>query len=122
MSALATAALAVSTLPWPKVHSLTGCTELHSREFVTCDDCPDFDLCLGCFADGEHGHDPSHAFHETIEHSVDDMIKTLCAPGRGVHHAALCDGCDKASVGLFRVRYHITNNMSRPSSEYVTSA
>lgn len=76
---------------------LTNRLELHSREFVTCDDCPDFDLCLNCFAEGEHGHDPSHGFHETIEHSVDGEIKALCAPGRGVQHAAICDGCDKAS-------------------------
>lgn len=95
--------------------------ELSAREFVTCNDCPDFDLCLNCFADGEHGHDPSHAFHETIEHSVDVKIKALCAPGRGVHHAAICDGCDKASTQT-RLKYLLTNNTTRLLLGCVTSA
>lgn len=76
---------------------------------------------MTCFAEGEHGHDPSHAFHETIEHSVDGEIKALCAPGRGVHHAAVCDGCDKASVTLVLLTHHFINSISRALVVFVTS-
>lgn len=120
MSALAIVASAVSVKQQTYSLPLTNRAELHSREFVTCDDCPDFDLCLTCFAEGEHGHDPSHGFHETIEHSVDGEIKALCAPGRGVHHAAICDGCDKASITLAPLT-HFINSTSRPLLEFVTS-
>ena len=73
--------------------------EMPAHHFVTCLDCPDYDLCVSCFQDGEHGHDPAHAFDaqdgETIKE--DPTIETLCAPGRGVRHDAICDGCDKVS-------------------------
>ncbi|KIX06866.1 uncharacterized protein Z518_04842 [Rhinocladiella mackenziei CBS 650.93] len=77
---------------------------LPAHNFVTCQDCPDFDLCLACFREGEHGHDPSHAFEpqETEERMVEPVIKTLCAPGRGVRHEAICDGCEQ---GIFGVRH-----------------
>lgn len=70
--------------------------ELPAREFVTCVACPDFDLCLNCFQDGEHGHDPSHTF-EPLD-ALDTLptpVKALCAPGRGVRHDAICDGCEQ---------------------------
>ncbi|KAJ9623020.1 hypothetical protein H2204_011278 [Knufia peltigerae] len=74
--------------------------QLPRRDFVTCQDCPDFDLCLRCFQDGEHGHDPSHAFEPQDNTESNTEIKTLCAPGRGIRHDALCDGCDKSIYGV----------------------
>ncbi|KIV82004.1 hypothetical protein PV11_04145 [Exophiala sideris] len=76
--------------------------QMPAREFVTCQDCPDFDLCFSCFQNGEHGHDPSHAFsiQESAEFSVENQIKALCAPGRNVCHNAICDGCDKDIYGI----------------------
>ncbi|EXJ85760.1 hypothetical protein A1O1_06128 [Capronia coronata CBS 617.96] len=73
-------------------------SQLPAREFVTCRTCPDFDLCFTCFQDGEHGHDPSHGFEPqgTVDDMVDPAIKVLCAPGRGIRHDAICDGCDMA--------------------------
>ena len=80
------------------VPKLTRPIELPSREFVTCCDCPDFDLCLNCFRFDEHGHNPSHTFTETTENSVGAEVEALLRPGRGVRHEALCDGCDQVST------------------------
>ena len=70
--------------------------------FVTCDDCPDFDLCVDCFAHGAHGHDPSHKFEAVSNDSMEVLrVQHLLAPGRGTIHAATCDGCDKVSLASF---------------------
>ena len=82
------------------VMDLTDSTlEMPAREFVTCQECPDYDLCLSCFHDNEHGHDPAHAFEaQDLEATkADPAIQTLCGPGRGIKHDAICDGCDKVS-------------------------
>ncbi|RVX74958.1 hypothetical protein B0A52_01235 [Exophiala mesophila] len=70
------------------------------RDLVNCEDCADFDLCLICFTNGDHGHDPSHTFNEAVKYSLDSGVRALCAPGRGVRHEAVCDGCDKAIIGV----------------------
>jgi next-to-BRCA1 protein 1 len=78
-----------------------GQLELPAREFVTCGVCPDFDLCVSCFLDGDHGHDPSHAFEpQEASDRVNPYIKALCAPGRNIRHDAICDGCDKVSCAV----------------------
>ncbi|KIY02534.1 uncharacterized protein Z520_00999 [Fonsecaea multimorphosa CBS 102226] len=75
---------------------------LSAGECVTCQECPDYDLCLSCFQDGQHGHDPSHTFEardsDKVKYNLD--IQTLCRPGRGVRHDAICDGCEQAIYGV----------------------
>ena len=73
-----------------------------ARDFVTCQECPDYDLCLSCFQDSEHGHDPAHTFEAQEPEAVkgDMAIKALCAPGRGVRHDAICDNCDEVSAEI----------------------
>ncbi|OAL38758.1 hypothetical protein AYO20_01964 [Fonsecaea nubica] len=75
---------------------------MSAGECVTCQECPDYDLCFACFQDGLHGHDPSHAFEARESERVKDNVNitTLCRPGRGVRHDAICDGCDKAIYGV----------------------
>ena len=74
--------------------------EMSARDFVTCQECPDFDLCFSCFQDGDHGHDPAHRFEAQYPEIVESRpdIKALCAPGRNVRHDAICDGCDEVSI------------------------
>src|SRR5690348_6416094 len=87
---------------WLEISSMTTnlLLELPGSEFVTCKDCPDFDLCLMCFRIGTHGHHPGHRFQPVGDESnlVSSEIRALCAPGRGVTHNAICDGCDKVGA------------------------
>jgi next-to-BRCA1 protein 1 len=80
-------------------------TEMPAREFFTCQECPDYDLCSSCFRDNDHGHDPSHSFEAQEPDAVKDdvAIKALCAPGRGVRHEAICDGCNEVSFPTTRL-------------------
>lgn len=69
--------------------------------FVTCQDCEDFDLCLACHESSAHGHHPGHTFKPASAETVlTSTAKALCAPGRNVSHAAICDGCDKPIFGV----------------------
>jgi len=79
---------------------LTPELELPEREFVTCKDCPDFDLCFLCFSCDEHGHHPGHQFEPVANDTtkITPRIMSLCGSGRGVVHQAICDGCEKASL------------------------
>jgi next to BRCA1 gene 1 protein len=74
--------------------------EMPAREFVTCQVCSDFDLCWSCFQEDYHGHDPAHGFEprdvDTVPSDGTDFL-ALCAPGRDVPHAAICDGCEEVS-------------------------
>jgi next to BRCA1 gene 1 protein len=74
-------------------------TEISVEELVSCIDCADYDLCMICFSQGEHGHHPAHRFQPVSEDSpnISSRILSLCEAGRGVAHAAICDGCDKVS-------------------------
>ncbi|KAK5449573.1 hypothetical protein LTS15_008648 [Exophiala xenobiotica] len=74
--------------------------QMPKREFVTCQNCPDFDLCLCCFMDGEHGHHPSHTFEPQGSPEHLPEVAALCAPGRNVRHNAICDGCDESIFGV----------------------
>jgi next to BRCA1 gene 1 protein len=66
------------------------------REFVTCADCEDYDLCLPCHLAEKHGHHPGHTFQPaTTETSLNAIGEILCKAGRNVRHNAICDGCDK---------------------------
>ncbi|KAH7053129.1 hypothetical protein B0J12DRAFT_739257 [Macrophomina phaseolina] len=69
--------------------------------FVTCVDCEDYDLCMSCHVGSQHGHHPGHAFKPAAPGSkVGPLAEFLCAPGRNVRHAAVCDGCDKFIYGV----------------------
>jgi next-to-BRCA1 protein 1 len=71
------------------------------EQCVVCQDCKDFDLCITCLRNGEHGHDPRHTFaraDSTLILTRDE--EALLARGRNAHHAALCDSCDKSIVGI----------------------
>jgi next to BRCA1 gene 1 protein len=74
-------------------------TELPVGELVSCTDCADYDLCMMCFSQGDHGHHPAHVFQPVSKDSphISSHILSLCKAGRGFRHAAICDGCDKVS-------------------------
>ncbi|RMZ85492.1 hypothetical protein DV737_g727, partial [Chaetothyriales sp. CBS 132003] len=77
-------------------------TELPAIDFITCTDCPDFDLCMTCFRNNEHGHHPGHVFEpvDKREDTVSPKIKFLCKAGRSAFHHATCDGCSKHITGV----------------------
>ena len=80
---------------------------LPEREFITCDDCDDYDLCIPCHGGNKHGHNPAHTFKPATEETVLPMqAANLLAAGRNVRHEAICDGCDKA---IFGVRHKCLN-------------
>jgi next-to-BRCA1 protein 1 len=83
-----------------------GSLEFPDNRFVTCTDCDDYDLCIPCHEGNKHGHHPGHAFKPTTANAVGPLAEFLCAPGRNVKHAALCDGCDKP---IFGVRHKCLN-------------
>jgi len=74
---------------------------LAEREFVTCDTCEDFDLCIKCHSDDKHGHHPAHGFKPATEDTVlSAASKAKLAVGRDARHNAICDGCDKHIRGV----------------------
>ena len=74
---------------------------LPEREFVTCQTCEDFDLCVKCHSDNKHGHHPSHPFKPATEDTfLSNVAESLLAPGRNNRHNAICDGCDKKIYGV----------------------
>ncbi|KAI9671945.1 MAG: hypothetical protein M1817_002324 [Caeruleum heppii] len=79
-----------------------ACVEVYPESrFVTCTSCPDYDICLSCLFKSKHGHHPAHAFEPaTPETNMTPVAAKLCQPGRGKHHAAICDGCDKDIRGV----------------------
>ncbi|KAK0636325.1 hypothetical protein B0T17DRAFT_483001 [Bombardia bombarda] len=75
--------------------------ELPEVEFVHCTTCEDFDLCRACFAKNRHGHHPKHGFAAAVEGTrLEPVVAHRLAPGRSQAHNAICDGCDKAILGI----------------------
>lgn len=79
---------------------------------MSCDNCPDFDLCGDCFAEDQHGHHPGHAFRPVSEENFvgASHLYAKFDAGRGVVHDALCDGCDKVSG----ISYQVASTMLIP--------
>ncbi|RAO73014.1 uncharacterized protein BHQ10_009026 [Talaromyces amestolkiae] len=76
--------------------------EFSESTMVHCDNCEDYDLCIGCLLKNVHGHNPAHAFSIIKEHQLGlkSLVLSRCRPGRHYHHAAICDGCEKRIVGV----------------------
>lgn len=74
----------------------TDCSEFDERQMVVCKNCADYDLCYSCLSGNEHGHNPAHEFAIIYDDKLGGKkpLQTLCLPGRGQLHAALCDGCN----------------------------
>jgi next to BRCA1 gene 1 protein len=72
-------------------------TEFPGEELVTCTNCADYNLCMMCFSLGDHGHHPAHRFQPVSadRSNISSRVLSLCEAGRGLAHAAICDGCDK---------------------------
>ena len=74
---------------------------LPEREFVTCSDCDDFDLCVACHIENKHGHHPAHGFRPATDETVLPLhAEAMLSPGRNIRHNAICDGCDNAIYGV----------------------
>ncbi|EEQ90269.2 ZZ type zinc finger domain-containing protein [Blastomyces dermatitidis ER-3] len=73
--------------------------DFNEKELVTCQDCPDYDLCFTCLLEDRHGHHPGHSFSLIVdgEFQSKGLVMSTCQPGRGRYHAAICDGCNKVS-------------------------
>ncbi|KAG0651986.1 ZZ-type zinc finger-containing [Hyphodiscus hymeniophilus] len=75
--------------------------EFPEESFVTCTSCEDYDLCIPCHTDNNHGHHPKHGFTPVVEDTVlEPIAQALLAPGRNSGHNAICDGCDKYIYGV----------------------
>ncbi|CAG8951535.1 hypothetical protein HYFRA_00007451 [Hymenoscyphus fraxineus] len=75
--------------------------ELTEENFVTCTSCDDFDLCINCHVDVQHGHHPKHGFVPAVEDAnLSVVAQALLGPGRNIGHNAVCDGCDKYIYGV----------------------
>ena len=69
--------------------------DLPKRMLASCNECPDYDLCMACIVANKHGHHPGHSFTGDGPHSP--TVQSLLAPGRNVRHHAICDNCEKVS-------------------------
>ncbi|KAL3436021.1 hypothetical protein BDV09DRAFT_166095 [Aspergillus tetrazonus] len=76
--------------------------EFDEGKMVSCADCDDFDLCITCILGHKHGHHPSHTFVLLGDHDagLKNLVLSRCKPGRGYHHAAICDGCESHITGV----------------------
>ncbi|KAL4971559.1 hypothetical protein BDW66DRAFT_145940 [Aspergillus desertorum] len=76
--------------------------EFNEGKMVSCADCDDFDLCITCILGHKHGHHPSHTFVLLGDHDtgLKNLVLSRCRPGRGYHHAAICDGCESHITGV----------------------
>ncbi|OJD13597.1 hypothetical protein AJ78_05966 [Emergomyces pasteurianus Ep9510] len=76
--------------------------DFNEKELVTCQDCPDYDMCFTCLLEDRHGHHPGHSFSLIVdgEFQSKSLVMSTCQPGRGRYHAAICDGCNKSIKGV----------------------
>ncbi|KAG9531793.1 hypothetical protein KCU93_g1492, partial [Aureobasidium melanogenum] len=74
---------------------------LPDRDFVTCIQCDDYDLCLNCHTTNTHGHHPGHHFKPAVDGAALSLAQEALLPaGRNFRHTAICDGCDKMIHGV----------------------
>lgn len=74
---------------------------LPEKEFVTCNACDDYDLCMECHISNKHGHHPGHGFKAASPGThLPALADFLCNAGRNVRHSAVCDGCEKFIYGV----------------------
>ncbi|THZ00102.1 hypothetical protein D6C95_04395 [Aureobasidium pullulans] len=74
---------------------------LPDRDFVTCIQCDDYDLCLNCHTLNAHGHHPGHHFKPAVDGADLSLAQEALLPaGRNFRHTAICDGCDKMIHGV----------------------
>ncbi|KAH0542040.1 hypothetical protein FGG08_003504 [Glutinoglossum americanum] len=85
-----------------RTRTCNSCIEVFpDSNFVTCNVCDDYDLCIPCHVSMKHGHHPRHDFKPaTDDVKLDGLSKALLSPGRNLHHYAICDGCDKSIYGV----------------------
>ncbi|KAI9784273.1 MAG: hypothetical protein M1839_002334 [Geoglossum umbratile] len=85
-----------------RTRTCNSCIEVFpDSNFVTCNVCDDYDLCLPCHVLMKHGHHPRHDFRPaTVDVKLDGLSKALLSPGRNLQHYAICDGCDKPIYGV----------------------
>ena len=84
--------------PFSSLGFITDSTaEVPAEELVTCTNCADYDLCMVCFSIDDHGHHPAHRFQPVSADTsrISSHVLSMCEAGRGLAHAAICDGCDK---------------------------
>lgn len=96
--------------PYPsRGYILITSPEFDESKLVTCEDCPDYDLCITCLIKDEHGHHPGHSFAliQDREFALKNLVMAHCRPGRHHRHAAICDGCDKVCYPLFESNYRV---------------
>ncbi|KAL4805280.1 hypothetical protein BDV18DRAFT_152661 [Aspergillus unguis] len=76
--------------------------ECDEEKMVSCADCEDYDLCTTCVLEHKHGHHPAHTFVLLGDKNVSmkNLVLSRCKPGRGYHHAAICDGCESHITGV----------------------
>jgi next-to-BRCA1 protein 1 len=75
-----------------------SCIEEYPDErFVTCQNCPDFDLCFGCYLPNRHGHHPGHTFAPASDRTLPTNVRF---DTYGMRHSAICDGCDQMIRGV----------------------
>ncbi|TGZ78855.1 hypothetical protein EX30DRAFT_342901 [Ascodesmis nigricans] len=67
---------------------------------IKCKDCSNYDLCLSCFIDNMHGHDPRHEFMADGQVKLTTEERRMLKAGRDEPHNAICDGCDKDIRGI----------------------
>lgn len=82
-----------------------NCCLIETKEdsFITCKDCPDYDLCIECHIDNKHGHHPKHTFvpaTDVLSVRMGWQSKQMLEAGRNIRHQAICDGCDKNIYGI----------------------
>ncbi|KAL2367758.1 hypothetical protein RJ035_004979 [Blastomyces gilchristii] len=96
--------------------------DFNEKELVTCQDCPDYDLCFTCLLEDRHGHHPGHSFSLIVdgEFQSKGLVMSTCQPGRGRYHAAICDGCNKFKTPVRNATVTTFNNTGGGRESAVT--